>query len=91
MDLYEEEWDEEISHLALETREIRKYNKPSAIPLAEDLILLSNHLNVKVKPIMEKSEITQSDWQELCEVTLVQTALFSKRRAGEIYTIDNVL
>lgn len=83
IEMYKEDWKIDVSHAALETAEIKKYNKPAQIPLAEDLKALSNYLKGQANNIMGMCEITQVRWRELCEITLAQTVLFNKRRAGE--------
>ena len=88
IELYKEEWEVEISHAALETLRIHKYNKPSRIPLAEDLKALSSYLKKRAKEITVLPEISQIEWRDLCEVTLAQIVLFNKRRAGEAERLE---
>ncbi|KAH3780340.1 hypothetical protein DPMN_158153 [Dreissena polymorpha] len=70
--------------------ELNKYNKPSPIPLAKDLMALSLLLNEKANAIMEsgRAEITPSEYRELSEITLAQLVLFNKRRAGEAERLE---
>ncbi|KAL4221113.1 hypothetical protein ACF0H5_019373 [Mactra antiquata] len=91
IEVYLEDWDSEVSHAALETLEIKKYNKTSRIPLAEDLKALSTHLKVKAEVLtktLDTSDATEEEWRQLCEVTLAQVVLFNKRRSGEAERLE---
>lgn len=86
IEVYKEDWEIEVGHTALETLESQQYNKPRRIPLAEDLKALSDFLKNKADVLCEKfktSEATETEWRELCEVTLSQVVLFNKKRSGE--------
>jgi hypothetical protein len=73
----------DVGHTAFETMEIAKYNKPSQIPLADDLKILSAYLKEQAHTIMGMSELTHVQWMDLSEITLAQTVLLNKLRAGE--------
>ena len=54
---YKVEWEVEVSHAAIETLAIQKYNCPSRIPLAEDLKALSLHVKNEAEIIISKHEL----------------------------------
>ncbi|KAL4234518.1 hypothetical protein ACF0H5_006161 [Mactra antiquata] len=83
IEMYKEDYKIDVGHTAFETMEIAKYNKPSQIPLADDLKTLSVYLKEQANTIMGMSELTHVQWRDLSEITLAQTVLFNKRRAGE--------
>lgn len=88
---YTEDWDTEVSHAAGETLEKMKYNKPTRIPLAEDLKALTAHLKSKAEyltEMFETSEVSELEWREMCEVTLAQVVLFNKKRSGEAERLE---
>lgn len=91
IEVYVEEWDTDVSHAALETANIQKYNKPTRVPLAQDLKALTLHLKQKAEElaiVFENSKSTHVEWRELCEVTLAQLVLFNKKRAGEAERLE---
>jgi integrase len=89
--LFDINWSEEISSNALKTLDEAKRNSTkSVLPLAEDVKLLGNYLKAEAcrvsKILLEAKcadEIVQA-WSSLSEITLCQTILFNRRRAGEV-------
>ena len=79
-------WTEEISSNALRTLSEANSAK-SLLPLADDVKALSQFL--KTEGDMAAKQITtdgysSKTWSYLSEITLVQTILFNRRRAGEV-------
>lgn len=86
-DLIVSEWRYEVSTLANSDLQQKKWNKPSLIPLAEDLALLKTYLisssDTLMKKLHEDSRDTKS-FKELQELTYVQLILLNRRRVGEL-------
>jgi len=89
-DLITNEWKYEISTIANNNLEQRKWNKPSLIPLAQDLNLIRTFLNVQSKKHQDKLKSDNNDessYKQLQEVTFVQLILLNRRRVGELQRI----
>lgn len=81
------EWQFEISTLANKDLQQKKWNKPSLIPLAEDLTLLKSYLNVesdKYRNILELDQCDEKAFKTLQEICYVQLILLNRRRVGEL-------
>ncbi|KAK9754233.1 hypothetical protein QE152_g1632 [Popillia japonica] len=98
-DLIISEWRYEVSTLAISDLQQKKWNKPSLIPLAEDLALLKTYLNSSSDMLMKKLQEDCRDitaFKKLQELTYVQLILLNRRRVGELQRmtvstyIDNI-
>ncbi|XP_060590855.1 uncharacterized protein LOC132745869 isoform X2 [Ruditapes philippinarum] len=91
IEVYIEDWETEISHFALQTLETEKYNKPKRIPLAQDLKALTTYLKKEAAILLDlfdSDQASDTEWRELCKVTLAETVLFNKRRSGEAERLE---
>lgn len=86
LQLQSSEWNHLVSSVALATLRTNKFNKPTALPVTSDLVLLKNHLDSEISSLtaqMEKCP-NPSIWGKLAEVVLVRVILFNKRRGSEV-------
>ncbi|XP_050957643.1 uncharacterized protein LOC127158626, partial [Labeo rohita] len=84
--LYRAKWSEYISHSALNTISDLKYNKPTKLPLTEDIMKLNKHLDEKAKSAtaaLEKAA-TPQNYSNVARTTLTKIVLFNRRRVGEV-------
>ena len=78
------EWSEKISSHALRSLSHSKFNKPSILPLAEDVNKLQMYLKTAASQLQQSlMEGDQNAWTQLCKVTLTQVVLLNRRRGGE--------
>jgi len=78
------EWSEKISSHALRSLSRCKFNKPSILPLAEDVNKLQMFLKTAASQFQDSlMEDNRHAWTELCKVTLTQVILLNRRRGGE--------
>ena len=85
LSLCDNEWGHEVSSHALRSLHQRKFNKPTVLPLAEDVKVLHSYLTAKASMCMESlsREPTVACWSDLCQITLAQVVAFNRRRGGE--------
>ncbi len=89
--LFDYNWTEEVSSNALRTLNEGKRNaRKGILPLANDVKLLSEYLRNEAATVSKRlqneeySENARKDWVHLSEISLAQTILFNRRRAGEV-------
>ncbi len=84
--LYRAKWSEYISHSALNTISDLKYNKPTKLPLTEDIMKLNKHLDEKAKSATAALEVaaTPQNYSSVARTTLTKIVLFNRRRVGEV-------
>ncbi|XP_069102076.1 uncharacterized protein [Argopecten irradians] len=83
--LYSLEWNTEVSSTALRCLETKKWNKPSLLPLTNDVIKYQKYLNNQIdKQCMLLKANNFQGWRPLCEALLVSIILFNRRRSGEV-------
>ena len=84
------EWSDQISSRALKTLHDMKLNRPTILPLADDIAKMTHYLSEKAAEATKQLQLSQSDacsrtaWIMLSEVTLAQIVLFNRRRVGEV-------
>lgn len=81
------EWRYEVSTLANHDLQRKKWNKPSLIPLAEDITLLKTYLHnksSKCRKTLEKEPQDIKIFKTLIEITFFQVLLLNRRRIGEL-------
>ncbi|KAK4885182.1 hypothetical protein RN001_001453 [Aquatica leii] len=86
-DLIISEWRYEVSTIANNNLQQKKWNKPSLIPLAEDLTLLKTYLHAKGAKCRNALQLKPDDekaFKTLVEITYVQLLLLNRRRVGEL-------
>lgn len=86
-ELISSEWQYEISTLANKDLQQKKWNKPSLIPLAEDLTLLKSYLSAegeKYYNILQTDKSNEKAFKILQEICYVQLILLNRRRVGEL-------
>lgn len=85
--LIENHWNSDVSSLALKNLNERHYEKPSLLPLTEDVIKLQQFLVKEAKTsfqaIKESCEIKRN-YRRLSECCLALTLLLNRKRIGEI-------
>jgi hypothetical protein len=88
--LVENEWAQKVSRNALETLKKKKFNKPMAIPLTEDLKHLVTKIREETTGMFKKEILTVVEFRRLAELALGRVILFNKRRTGEasLTTVD---
>ena len=83
--LLEKDFPEQVSSKALKTLYNNKFNKPTAIPLAEDVQKLYGYLKTEIKACMAKLEEDQTNsvlFDALCKVVGVYLLVYNRRRPG---------
>ncbi|XP_063908932.1 uncharacterized protein LOC135126741 [Zophobas morio] len=81
------EWRFEVSTIANSDLQQKKWNKPSLIPLAEDLTLLKAYLlaeSDKCRNTLAEYPENEKAFKTLTELTYVQLLLLNRRRVGEL-------
>ncbi|XP_063907787.1 uncharacterized protein LOC135125929 [Zophobas morio] len=81
------EWRFEVSTIANSDLQQKKWNKPSLIPLAEDLTLLKAYLlaeSGKCRNTLAEYPENEKAFKTLTELTYVQLLLLNRRRVGEL-------
>ncbi|XP_028985935.1 uncharacterized protein LOC114843500 [Betta splendens] len=84
--LYRSKWSELLSHSTPNTLSDAKYNKPSTLPFTKDVQKLHQYLEKQSESAFcnLKEKATQQNYANLAKVTLAQTVVFNRRRAGEV-------
>lgn len=86
-ELINTEWRYEVSTLANNDLQQKKWNKPSLIPLAKDLTLLKAYLrneSSKCITALHQNMQDEKSFKCLIEITYVQVLLLNRRRVGEL-------
>lgn len=86
-DLIITEWKYEVGTIANNNLQQNKWNKPSLIPLAQDLALIKAYLTTEAKKhvcTLEKEGNNQKAFKTLQEIVYVQLLLLNRRRVGEL-------
>ncbi|XP_071837289.1 uncharacterized protein [Apostichopus japonicus] len=80
------EWADSVSSHALSTLYQRKWNKPTILPLSEDVVNLHKHLNVKITESTKRlsTDPDKLAWYSLATATMAKIILFNRRRSGEV-------
>lgn len=81
------EWKYEVSTIAHNDLQQKQWNKPTSIPLAEDLKLLKSYLIAKNEVCgnaLQQDLNKEKAFKQLVEVTHVQLLLLNRRRIGEL-------
>jgi len=81
--LLNNEWSEKVSSHALRTIHTKKFNKPTDIPLTEDLVQLVKKIQEEMLTLTKQDELDPTNFRRLSELTLARIILFNKRRTGE--------
>ena len=93
IELYLNEWNDEISGSARRLLQNRKMNKPQLLPLASDVSKLTSYLkDVHAESLtVIKKEVINAEFcaafKSLAESVLAQLILFNRRRQGEVSKI----
>lgn len=84
--LYWAKWSEFILHSALSNISELKSNKPTKLPLTEDITKLHKHLdqNAESATTSLKEQATAQNYSHLARITLTTIVLFNRRRVGEV-------
>ncbi|XP_033759896.1 uncharacterized protein LOC117342041 isoform X2 [Pecten maximus] len=83
-------WPNDISSAALTTLKAGKWNKPSPLPLTEDVSKLQKFVKEKLKDLsaslsdgIENSNPERNVYSQLSEIALIKLVMFNRRRGGE--------
>ena len=82
--LFQSDWTDRISSLALASLKQAKYNKPEFLPVTEDLVSLGKYLRESMSQLTNDGVPTYNEWRDLLEKTMVHLVVFNKRRANEV-------
>ncbi|XP_016118944.1 uncharacterized protein [Sinocyclocheilus grahami] len=84
--LYKTKWSECISHTALCTISDAKYNKPTKLPLTQDIEKLNSYLQRSAESAFQElgQKTSEHNYTCLAKLTLTRIILFNRRRAGEV-------
>ncbi|KAF5308222.1 hypothetical protein FQR65_LT18254 [Abscondita terminalis] len=85
-----DDWSTEISTEAGQNLQIKKFNKPTVVPVTEDLAKMKKYLdNLVVSSKLALQDNTESEkaYRELIESTYCNLLLFNRRRVGELQRI----
>ncbi|PIK49808.1 hypothetical protein BSL78_13310 [Apostichopus japonicus] len=79
------EWANNVSSHALTTLYRNKFNKPTILPLTDDVCLLHRHLSSIMADASQRMQQSPDRlaWYQLAEATLAKVILFNRRRSGE--------
>lgn len=91
--LLENDWADSVSHHALEELKSRKANRPSLLPLTEDIKTLTQFLDRQISAVRKALEANSTCcgiWKELAELLMCQIIFFNRKRAGEIERLKTV-
>ncbi len=82
--LYENEWHNKVTTPAHHNLALKKHNRPSILPVTEDLLAIRNYNLKEIALLTEKVEKspTTENWKELAELTLTRLIMFNKRRGN---------
>nr|CAI5858509.1 unnamed protein product [Callosobruchus analis] len=86
-ELISNEWRYEVSTLANHDLQQKKWNKPSMIPLGEDLKLVNSYLNAEGAKYYHELTVDQKSkkaFSMLQELTYVMLIFLNRRRVGEL-------
>lgn len=85
-DLCELEWHTEVSGAALDTLQVRKYNKIDMLPLAADVKRMFEYMEDTINQIMAaiQAKFSSQLWSQLCRLVLAYLVIFNRRRGGEL-------
>ena len=81
------EWADEISSIAITSLKVSHHNRPSLLPMTDDLIKLKKYLYKTIETCQKllcSGELTAVTWREMAEATLTWILLFNKRRSSEV-------
>ncbi|KAF5307703.1 hypothetical protein FQR65_LT18362 [Abscondita terminalis] len=88
--LIDDDWATEISTEAGQNLNLNRFNKPSVIPMAEDIAKMKNYLDdliLSAKKKLETHNDDETSFKQLIEGTYCNLLLFNKRRVGELQRI----
>ncbi|KAK4886154.1 hypothetical protein RN001_002425 [Aquatica leii] len=89
--IIEAQWQFEISSQASSDLNIKKWNKVSIVPLAQDLKTLKEFLILKARTAIEKLQIENTDLVQytiLLETIYCRVLLLNRRRPGELQRLE---
>lgn len=93
-ELIEGHWCSELSSLALKSLKERKWEKPTQLPLASDILLFQNYINEcseKAYQKLSNNIDVPKQYKLLTECVLAHTVMFNRKRIGDVQylTIEN--
>ncbi|XP_061170557.1 uncharacterized protein LOC133179888 [Saccostrea echinata] len=87
LEIHSSDWAPAVSSVALATLQTNKFNKPLALPVTSDLVLLKNHLDEQISELtkdLEKEGENATLWKKLAGAAMTRIILFNKRRSSEV-------
>ena len=91
MEVMEITWNRRVTHHAQRTLEHHRRNKPCLLPVTDDIVKLSAHLQSQAenatRTLSSTSPLTplgREAWASLNETVLSQCIIFNRRRQGEV-------
>ena len=83
--LYDMEYSDKISSVALETLHTKKARKPAILPVTNDIVEFQKYVREKIPQITKQVKLTQDSglFKDLAQMTLSSLIVFNKRRSGE--------
>ena len=85
--VFNSDWTDRISSLALNSLKEAKYNKPEYLPVTEDVVLLGNYLRENINALLQGDMTVYVNWRKLLNLTLVRLITFNKRRPNEVASL----
>ena len=88
--LFEDQWQFEVSVIALENVHANRWNKPLLLPTTEDLQKLKNYLSEKsnhFSRLLKEDKTSQIAFSSLQKLLYVQLILLNRKRVGELQRI----
>ena len=84
-ELYDMEYSDKISSVALETLHTKKARKPAILPVTNDIVEFQKYVREKIPQITKQVKLTQDSglFKDLAQMTLSSLIVFNKRRSGE--------
>nr|CAI5840383.1 unnamed protein product [Callosobruchus analis] len=80
------DWADEISSEAGQNLNVNKFNKPTLIPMAEDIKKFEAYLNEilqKAKELLTENPSDKKAFRDLVDGTFCRVLLFNRRRVGD--------
>ena len=87
--LFELEWSQQISTVAVRTMNTSKFNKVQLLPITEDLLkirkFMIDSINIHLNSLLRSKDV--SSWRRLAEVLGSRLTVFNRRRSNEVYQL----
>lgn len=91
IELYKLNWSNFVLRKATEEIDRAKYNKPSLLPIAEDVRKMNKYMHDKedvLLSLIEHNQASEQDFIEFCQINLCHVIMFNRKRVGEVQRLE---